>query len=123
MPLAQAPMSSGLPSPLAGFRRLRLQVGKSSSPSGALPTTTYVREVKSHVGTICRKADRSLPADGTMGKGSYARIAVADRTATIELGELRAADIALLLKRLGIPRDARDQRKPSCASYAIHRCL
>jgi hypothetical protein len=49
-----------------------------------------------------------MSVDYTMGKGSHARITVDDRTTTIKSGELSPAYIALLLKQLGIPRDALD---------------
>ena len=43
-----------------------------------------------------------------MGKGSHARITIDGRTTTIKQGELSPAYVALLLKQLGIPRDALD---------------
>jgi hypothetical protein len=49
-----------------------------------------------------------MSVDYTMGKGSHARITVDGRTTTIKSGELSPAYIALLLKQLGIPRDALD---------------
>jgi hypothetical protein len=57
---------------------------------------------------FCRKTGRSMSVDYTMGKGSHARITVDGRTTTIKSGELSPAYIALLLKQLGIPRDALD---------------
>jgi hypothetical protein len=43
-----------------------------------------------------------------MGKGSHVRLTVNGRTTTIKSGELSPAYVALLLKQLGLPRDALD---------------
>lgn len=56
----------------------------------------------------CRKTNRSMAVDFTMGKGSHARISIDGTTTTIKQGELSPAYVALLLKQLGIPRDALD---------------
>jgi hypothetical protein len=57
---------------------------------------------------FCRKTGRTVSVDYTMGKGSHARITVDGTTTTIKTGELSPAYVALLLKQLGIPRDALD---------------
>ena len=57
---------------------------------------------------FCRKTGRTVSVDYTMGKGSHARITVDGTTTTIKAGELSPAYVALLLKQLGIPRDALD---------------
>ena len=57
---------------------------------------------------FCRKTGRSLSVDRTMGKGSHARITIDGKTTTIKSGEMSPAYVALLLKQLGIPRDALD---------------
>jgi hypothetical protein len=57
---------------------------------------------------FCRKNGRSVSVDYTMGKGSHARITVDGKTTTIKAGDLSPAYIALLLKQLGVPRDALD---------------
>jgi hypothetical protein len=49
-----------------------------------------------------------MSIDYTMGKGSHARITVDGKTTTIKAGELSPAYVALLLKQLGLPRDAVD---------------
>ena len=49
-----------------------------------------------------------MSVDFTRGKGSHARITVDGKTTTIKAGELRPAYVALLLKQLGLPRDALD---------------
>lgn len=57
---------------------------------------------------FCRKTGRRMSVDYTMGKGSHARITIDGRTTTIKQGELSPAYVALLLKQLGISRDALD---------------
>jgi hypothetical protein len=57
---------------------------------------------------FCRKTGRSVSVDYIMGKGSHVRLTVNGRTTTIKSGELSPAYVALLLKQLGIPRDALD---------------
>ncbi len=56
----------------------------------------------------CRKTNRRMSVDFTMGKGSHARITIDGKTTTIKQGDLSPAYVALLLKQLMIPRDALD---------------
>lgn len=57
---------------------------------------------------FCRKTNRSMSVDFIRGKGSHARITIDGKTTTIKQGELSPAYVALLLKQLGISRDALD---------------
>ena len=49
-----------------------------------------------------------MSVDYIRGKGSHGRITIDGRTTTIKQGELSPAYVALLLKQLGISRDALD---------------
>lgn len=66
--------------------------------------TQFIRQLR----RFCRETGCSVSVDYTMGKGSHARLTVNGRTTTIKSGELSPAYVALLLKQLGIPRDALD---------------
>lgn len=66
--------------------------------------TKFFRKLK----YFCRKSARSVSIDATMGKGSHARVTVDGKTTTVKSGELSPAYVALLLKQLGLPRDALD---------------
>lgn len=57
---------------------------------------------------FCKKHDLLLSIDLSKGKGSHARVTVDGKTTTIKAGELMPAYVALLLKQLGLPRDALD---------------
>ncbi len=57
---------------------------------------------------FCRRTGRSFSSDLTSGKGSHARVTVNGKTTTVKAGELAPAYVALLLKQLGLPRDALD---------------
>ena len=57
---------------------------------------------------FCRKTGRSMSIDRARGKGSHARITIDGKTTTIKAGELSPAYVGLLLKQLGLPREAVD---------------
>ena len=54
----------------------------------------------------CRKGGRLMTIDANLGKGSHARVTVDGKTTTVKAGELTPAYVALLLRQLGLPRDA-----------------
>ena len=49
-----------------------------------------------------------MSIDRARGKGSHARITIDGKTTTIKAGELSPAYVGLLLKQLGLPREAVD---------------
>jgi hypothetical protein len=66
--------------------------------------TKFIRKLRN----FCRKSARSVSIDATMGRGSHVRVTVDGITTTVKSGELSPAYVALLLKQLGLPRDALD---------------
>jgi len=54
----------------------------------------------------CRKSGLPLTIDVDHGKGSHMAVAVAGRRTIVKSGELKPGYVALLLKQLGLPRDA-----------------
>jgi len=54
----------------------------------------------------CRKNGRSFRVDSVAGKGSHVMVYVDERTTIVKAGELSPVYIGIVLKQLGIPKDA-----------------
>ncbi|MFO1152533.1 MAG: hypothetical protein U1E42_02545 [Rhodospirillales bacterium] len=57
---------------------------------------------------FCRSSGQTLLIEPARGKGSHARVTVDGKTTTVKSGELTPAYVQLLLKQLGLPREAID---------------
>jgi hypothetical protein len=60
----------------------------------------------SRLSRYCRKNSLDFEFDAGRGKGSHGRIRVGDRTTIVKSGELSPLYIGLVLKQLGLSKDA-----------------
>jgi hypothetical protein len=54
----------------------------------------------------CRKNGRPFRVDTVAGKGSHAKVYVGDRATIVKSGELSPVYVGVVLKQLGVPKDA-----------------
>lgn len=54
----------------------------------------------------CRKNGLAFRIDSERGKGSHVRVFVGDRSTIVKAGELKPHIVGLLLRQLGLPKDA-----------------
>ena len=54
----------------------------------------------------CRKHGLTVSVDAARGKGSHVTLRVADRRTIVKDGELAPGYIRMLLRQLGLPKDA-----------------
>lgn len=54
----------------------------------------------------CRKNHRSFLVDTVAGKGSHVKVYVGDASTVVKSGDLSPIYVGLILKQLGLPKDA-----------------
>lgn len=64
------------------------------------------KQFLSKLRTFCRQSNIDLCIFPAKGKGSHAQVRVGGKLTTVKAGELNPQYIQLLLRQLGLPRDA-----------------
>jgi hypothetical protein len=108
MPLAQAPRQQ-LPGPSRARHFLCAIAGTSGLQVAQFCANWVVvkrEQFFSDLRRWCRKSGHSFRIDSVAGKGSHVKVYIGGKATIVKAGELSPVYVGIVLKQLGIPKDA-----------------